>query len=67
MEAHMIRSKDLPLLQVRVSFEATRLSPQHLIEAYDRLMPIVRRSRLRSNPGGVPVPSLKTAKAGGKR
>jgi len=35
----MVRSKDPPLLKVRVSFESTRLSPQHLIDAYDRVMP----------------------------
>jgi hypothetical protein len=63
----MVRSKDPLLLQVRVSFEATRLSPQHLIDAYDHLMPIVWRARLpRSNRGCVAV-SLKTAKAGGER
>jgi hypothetical protein len=28
---------------VRVSFEATRFGPQHLIEAYARLVPTVRR------------------------
>jgi hypothetical protein len=63
----MVRSKDPPLLRVRVSFEATRLSPQHLIDAYDRLMPTVRRARPRSNVGHVPVSPLKTAKAGGER
>jgi hypothetical protein len=63
----MIRSKDPPLLQVRVSFEATRLSPQHLIDAYDRLMPTVRRAGPRSNRDGVPVSPLKTAKAGGEQ
>ena len=45
----MVRTTDPPLLRVRVSFEATRLSPQHLIDAYDRLMPIVRRIRPGSN------------------
>ena len=34
-------------LQVRVSFEASRLGPQHLIEAYVRLVPTVRRTNLR--------------------
>ena len=63
----MARSKDPPLLQVRVSFEATRFGPQHLIEAYDRLVPTVRRARPRSNRGGAPVSPLKTAKAGGER
>ena len=60
----MVRSRDPPLLRVRVSFEATRLSPQHLIDAYDRLMPTVRRARPKSNRDGVPVCSLKTVKAG---
>jgi hypothetical protein len=63
----MVRSKDPPLLKVRVSFESTRLSPQHLIDAYDRVMPTVRRTRLRSNRGGVPTSPLKTAKAGGEQ
>jgi hypothetical protein len=62
----MVRPKDPPLLRVRVSFEATRLSPQHLIEAYDRLIPTIRRARPRSTRDGVPVSPLKTAKAGGE-
>jgi transposase len=37
---------------VSVSFEATRFGPQHLIEAYARLVPTVRRtSRLRRGIG----------------
>ena len=63
----MVRPKDPPLLRVRVSFEATRLSPQHLIDAYDRLMPTVRRVRPRSNRDGVPISPLKTAKTGGEQ
>ena len=63
----MVRSKDPPLLQVRVSCEATRLSAQHLIDAYDCLVPTVRRTRPRSKVGRVPVSPLKTAKAGGER
>jgi hypothetical protein len=65
----MVRRKDPPLLQVRVSFEATRLSPQHLIEAYARLMPAVRRKCLRPNRSDAPPPKVKMAKAatGGKR
>lgn len=39
----MIRHTDRPLLHVRVSFEATRTGPQHLIEAYARLVPTIRR------------------------
>ena len=63
----MVRTTDPPLLRVRVSFEVTRLSPQHVIEAYDRLMPTVRRIRTGSNLAVVPVSPLKTAKAGGER
>ena len=40
----MVRRTDRLLLQVRVSFEATRLGPQHLIEAYTRLVPTIRRT-----------------------
>lgn len=36
-------------LTIKVSFEATRLSAQCLIQAYDRLVPIQRR-RLRLPP-----------------
>ena len=40
----MVRRTDRPLLRVRVSFEVTRFSQQHLIEAYARLTPTLRRS-----------------------
>ena len=41
----MVRRTDRPLGQVRVSFEMTRLSPQHLIEAYEFLVAQVRHAR----------------------
>ena len=41
----MVRRTDRPLRNVRVSFEVTRFSTQHLIEAYERLAPTVRRVR----------------------
>ena len=65
----MVRRKDPPLLQVRVSFEATRLSPQLLMEAYARLMPAVRRTCLRPNRSDAPLSKVKMAKAatGGER
>lgn len=44
----MVRRTDRPLRIVRVSFETTRLSAQHLIEAYSALVPLVRRQRLRA-------------------
>jgi hypothetical protein len=39
-----------PLLDVQVSFEATRLSPKCLIEAYSRVVP-VQRKRVDGGPG----------------
>jgi hypothetical protein len=47
----MVRRTDRPLLQVRVSFEATRSSPHHLIEAYARLVPMVQRTSRRPKRG----------------
>ena len=44
----MVRRTDRPLGQVRVSFETTRLSPQHLIEAYELLVAQVRHARRRA-------------------
>ena len=46
----MVRRTDRPLLKVRVSFETTRFSQQHLIEVYARLAPTPRR-RVRSTAG----------------
>ena len=42
MEERMVRRVDRPRSDVRVSFETTRLSPQCLIMAYTRLVPIRR-------------------------
>ena len=44
----MIRRSDRPLRIVRVSFERTRFSAQHLIDAYACLVPAVRRTRAAS-------------------
>ena len=44
----MVRRTDRPLRIARVSFETTRFSAQHLIDAYASLVPMVRRSRLRA-------------------
>jgi hypothetical protein len=41
----MVRRTDHPLRNVRVSFATTRFSPQLLIDAYERLVPMVRRVR----------------------
>jgi hypothetical protein len=42
----MVRRTDRPLRIVRVSFETTRFSAEHLIEAYACLVPMVRRRQL---------------------
>ena len=44
MEERMIRGQDRLRLEVREAFEPTRLSPQCLISAYARLVPIRRAS-----------------------
>jgi hypothetical protein len=59
MEAPMARRKDHPRLTVRVSFETTRLSPQCLIEAYERLAPTERRP-LRTARSATPVDEVRT-------
>jgi hypothetical protein len=53
----MVR-QDRPLLQLSVSFEATRLGPQHLIAIYARLVPVIRQ---RSLPQSTAVPPQPTA------
>ena len=42
----MVRHTDRPLQIVRVSFETTRFSAQHLIDAYACLVPTVRRTQV---------------------
>ena len=44
MEERMIRGQDRLGLEVREDFEPTRLSPQCLISAYARLVPIRQAS-----------------------
>ena len=61
MEARMVRRTDRLLLQVRVSFEATRFGPQHLIEAYARLVPAVRRTSPRPKRSNAQPPKTKVA------
>ena len=61
----MVRRTDRPLLQVRVSFEATRFGPQHLIEAYGRLVPTVRRTSQRPKRNEARLTKAKMAIAAG--
>ena len=64
----MVRRPDRPLRIVRVSFETTRFSAQHLIDAYGCLVPMVRRTRLSPTRGRVgPPPQVKAMTAKRRR
>jgi hypothetical protein len=65
MEAIMVRPADRPLLPVRVSFEVTRLSPQHLIDVYARLVPVIQR-RSRQPACAVVTRPIATIEQGGE-
>ena len=54
----MVRRPDRPLRIVRVSFETTRFSAQHLIDAYACLVPVVRRTRLRPGRDKISPPQV---------
>jgi hypothetical protein len=60
----MVRRTDRPLRIVRVSFETTRFSAQHLIDAYTAVVPMVRRIHLRAprEKAGPPEVPVMTAK-----
>jgi hypothetical protein len=63
----MVRHLDRPLRNVRVSFETTRFSAQHLIDAYACLVPMVRRTRLAPTRGRVGSPPIKAMTAKRRR
>jgi hypothetical protein len=63
----MVRRTDRPLRIVRVSFETTRFSAQHLIDAYTALVPMVRRARLRPPRETTGPPELKAMTAKRRR
>ena len=63
----MVRRTDRPLLQVRISFEATRFGPQHLIEAYARLVPVLRRPSRRPKCSHAQPAKAETAMAAAPR
>ena len=50
----MARRSKRPELEVRVSFEAARIAPQCLAEAYERLVPIPRRPARLLGRGEIP-------------
>jgi hypothetical protein len=63
----MVRRPDRPLRIVRVSFETTRFSAQHLIDAYACLVPMVRRMRLAPTRGRIGSPQVKAMTAKRRR
>jgi hypothetical protein len=62
----MVRT-DRPLRIVRVSFETTRLSAQHLIDTYTALVPMVRRTRPRAPHEKTGPPEVPTVTAKRRR
>lgn len=48
----MVRRSKHAELEIRVSFEAVRIAPQCLAEAYERLVPIPRRPMRQIEPRG---------------
>jgi hypothetical protein len=63
----MVRRTDRPLRIVRVSFETTRFSAKHLIDAYACLVPMVRRTRLAPRRDKVSSPRIKAMTAKRRR
>jgi transcriptional regulator of nitric oxide reductase len=65
----MVRRMDRPVLRVHVSFEATRTGPQHLLEAYARLVPTIRRTSQRPDrpPGRSSKVKEVMARSGGEQ
>ena len=63
----MVRRTDRPLLQVRVSFETTRFSAEHLIDAYACLVPMMRRTRLAPMRGKISSSRIKAMTAKRRR
>jgi hypothetical protein len=64
----MARRDKHPDLDVRVSFEAARIAPQCLAEAYERLVPIPRRpTRFGAHREPLPGPSAAADRPGWRR
>jgi hypothetical protein len=65
MEAPMAQRWHPPPLEVRESFETTRFSPQCLIDAYTRLVPIRRKTVPRAGHDR-PKPTATVTRRGGE-
>jgi hypothetical protein len=62
----MVRREDRPRLDVREAFEPTRLSPQCLISAYTRLVPIRRANVHKAKPNPQEQADALVRKGGGR-
>lgn len=62
----MVRRKDRSRMEIREAFEPTRLSPQCLISAYARLVPIRRASVHSTKPNQQDQADMLVRKGGGK-
>jgi hypothetical protein len=62
----MVQRVDRPRLDVRVSFETTRLSPQCLIEAYTRLVPIRQGGVRKAGSSGRNQVDMPARRSGGE-
>jgi hypothetical protein len=58
MEMHMGRSTPQAIVVARLSFETTRLSPQCLVEAYARILPVACKPLAAAGP--VPAQTRRT-------
>jgi hypothetical protein len=58
MEVHMGRSTPQAVVVACISFETTRLSPQCLVEAYARILPVTRKPLAIAGP--VPAQTRRT-------
>ena len=61
----MAQRRHPPTLEVRESFETTRFSPQCLIDAYTRLVPI-RRKALKARHVALPPAAAAADQRGGE-
>jgi len=61
----MAQRRHSPSLEVREAFETTRFSPQCLIDAYTRLVPIRRKTVPRAGHDR-PRPTTTASRRGGK-
>lgn len=62
----MVQRVDRPRLDVRVSFETTRLSPQCLAKAYARLVPIRQGGVRKAGSSGRNQADMPARRSGGE-